>query len=164
MRAVACQHAELSLLDLPEPVPAPGQVRIEVLRCGICGSDLHARHGLDSWAEMAARAGYGRFGRSEQQVVFGHEFCGQVAEHGPRCRRREPEGTPVVALTLLRSSEGIDTIGLSTHAPGARVSASALTTRSPVHERPGASESMRIGRVAGSPGPKATSPAGPRRT
>jgi len=119
MRAVACQHAELSVVDLPEPVPARGQVRIEVRRCGICGSDLHARHGLDSWAEMAARAGYDRFGRSHERVVFGHEFCGEVVEHGPKCRRREPAGTHVVALPVLRSSAGIDTIGLSSYAPGA---------------------------------------------
>jgi threonine dehydrogenase-like Zn-dependent dehydrogenase len=119
MKAVACQHAELSVVDLPEPVPARGQVRIEVRRCGICGSDLHARHGLDSWAEMAARAGYDRFGRSHERVVFGHEFCGDVVEHGPKCRRREPEGTHVVALPVLRSSAGIDTIGLSAYAPGA---------------------------------------------
>jgi threonine dehydrogenase-like Zn-dependent dehydrogenase len=119
MKAVACQHAELEVRELPEPVPAAGQVRIEVLRCGICGSDLHARHGLDTWAELATRAGYDRFGRSDQQVVFGHEFCGEVAEHGPKCRRGAPTGTPVVALPLLRGSQGVDTIGLSAAAPGA---------------------------------------------
>ena len=119
MRAVACRHSELSVVDLPEPAPARGQVRIEVLRCGICGSDLHARHGLDEWAELAARTGYHRFGRSEQSVVFGHEFCGEVVEHGPKCRRQTPPGTHVVALPLLRSPEGVDTIGLSAHAPGA---------------------------------------------
>jgi threonine dehydrogenase-like Zn-dependent dehydrogenase len=119
MRAVACKHAELSVVELPEPAPARGQVRIEVLRCGICGSDLHARHGLDSWAELAARAGYDRFGRSDQSVVFGHEFCGEVVEHGPKTRRATPTGAHVVALPLLRSPEGVDTIGLSAHAPGA---------------------------------------------
>ena len=119
MRAVACRHAELEVVELPEPVPGRGQVRIEVRQCGICGSDLHARHGLDAWAELAARAGYHRFGRSDQQVVFGHEFCGQVAEHGPGCRRSSSTGTHVVALPLLRGSHGIDTIGLSAHAPGA---------------------------------------------
>ena len=119
MRAVACKHAELSVVELPEPVPSRGQVRIEVLRCGICGSDLHARHGLDVWADLAARAGYDRFGRSDQEVVFGHEFCGEVVEHGPKCRRSAPTGTHVVALPLLRGSQGVDTIGLSAHAPGA---------------------------------------------
>jgi threonine dehydrogenase-like Zn-dependent dehydrogenase len=121
MRAVVCQEAALSVADIPQPTPGKGQVRIEVLRCGICGSDLHARHGIDAWADMAAKAGYERFGRSAEPVVFGHEFSGTVAEHGPGCRKDLAEGTPVVAVPLLRSGPGgaVDTMGLSTHAPGA---------------------------------------------
>lgn len=107
------------MVERPQPVPKEGQVRIEVLRCGICGSDLHARHGCDAWADLAARAGYDRFARSEQKIVFGHEFCGVVAEYGPRCRKGSPTGTRVVALPLLRGSHGVDTVGLSVHAPGA---------------------------------------------
>jgi len=119
VRAVVCQHGELEVADRPAPDPGPGQVRLEVLRCGICGSDLHARHGIDTWADLAERAGWHRFGRSDQQIVFGHEFCGSIAEYGPKCRRPEATGTPVVALPLLRSSGGVDGIGLSAHAPGA---------------------------------------------
>ena len=119
MRAVVCHQAELSLEDVPEPVPGRGQVRISVLRCGICGSDLHARHGCDAWAELAARAGYERFARSEQRIIFGHEFSGEIDEYGPGCRRESPSGTPVVALPLLRGGGGVDTLGLSEHAPGA---------------------------------------------
>ncbi len=119
MRAVVCRRAEFEVVDLPEPTPARGQVRLEVARCGICGSDLHARHGIDEWAGMAARMGYDRFGRSEEAVVFGHEFSGAVAEYGPGCRAQLPTGAPVVALPLLRGAKGIDTIGLSAHAPGA---------------------------------------------
>jgi threonine dehydrogenase-like Zn-dependent dehydrogenase len=119
MRAVVCQNAELEVIERDEPVPARGQVRLEVLRCGICGSDLHARHGLDDWAGLAEQMGYDRFGRSSQPVVFGHEFCGAVAEYGPGCAREVPTGAPVVALPLLRGEEGVDTIGLSVHAPGA---------------------------------------------
>jgi threonine dehydrogenase-like Zn-dependent dehydrogenase len=63
--------------------------------------------------------GYERFARSDEQIVFGHEFCGEVAEHGPRCRKGAPTWTPVVALPLLRGSGGVDTVGLSVHAPGA---------------------------------------------
>lgn len=119
MRAVVCQHAELKVVDRPEPVPGRGQVRLEVRRCGICGSDLHARHGADQWATLAAKAGYDRFGRSHEPIVFGHEFCGQVAEHGPKCRRKLATGTDVVAVPMLRSNRGIDLTGLSVHAPGA---------------------------------------------
>ena len=119
MRAVVCQHANLEVQDLPEPTLRSGQVRIEVVRCGICGSDLHARTGIDEWADMAAKTGYDRFGRSSEPIVFGHEFSGRVAEHGPGCRRDVADGTPVVAFPLLRSAAGVDGVGLSRHAPGA---------------------------------------------
>ena len=119
MKAVVCTRAELGVAELPEPEPGPGHVRVQVLRCGICGSDLHARHGVDEWAEMAVRAGYDRFARSSERIVFGHEFCAEVAEYGPKCRGSVPAGTPVVALPLLRGSGGIDPIGLSAMAPGA---------------------------------------------
>ena len=119
MRVVTCTRAELEVVERPEPVPRSGQVRIEVLRCGICGSDLHARHGCDAWAELSAKVGYHRFARSEQSIVFGHEFSGEVAEYGPGCRRTAPAGTKVVALPLLRGPDGVDAVGLSVHAPGA---------------------------------------------
>jgi threonine dehydrogenase-like Zn-dependent dehydrogenase len=119
VRAVVCRNAELAVADRPEPTPGRGQVRLRVVRCGICGSDLHARHGIDDWAEMAARGGYDRFGRSHEPVVFGHEFSGEIAEYGPGCASKAPTGTPVVALPLIRGERGIDPIGLSAHAPGA---------------------------------------------
>ena len=118
MKAVACQNGELEVVERPEPVPGRGQVRLEVLRCGICGSDLHARHGIDDWADLAGQLGYDRFGRSSQAVVFGHEFSGAVAEYGPGCKGDVPTGAPVVALPLIRGPQGVDTIGLSAHAPG----------------------------------------------
>jgi threonine dehydrogenase-like Zn-dependent dehydrogenase len=119
IRAVVCQHAELTVEALPEPVPAPGQARIEVLRAGICGSDLHARHGVDSWAEIADSVGYHRFARSGEPIVFGHEYIGTVAEYGPRTAGKLRSGTPVVAVPLIRNGEHVDSIGLSGHAPGA---------------------------------------------
>ena len=119
MKAVTCHHAALAVTDAGEPEPAKGQVRLEVVRCGICGSDLHARHGIDDWAELSERLGYDRFGRSDQPVVFGHEFSGRVAEYGPKTRGKIPTGAPVVAMPLIRNGGVIDTIGLSLHAPGA---------------------------------------------
>lgn len=68
---------------------------------------------------MAAKAGYDRFGRTSEPIVFGHEFCGEVDEFGPECRRKIKRGTSVVALPLLRGSKGVDAVGFSVHAPGA---------------------------------------------
>jgi threonine dehydrogenase-like Zn-dependent dehydrogenase len=119
VKAVVCQHTELSVVDADEPTPRKGQVRLEVERCGICGSDLHARTGIDEWAGLAEKMGYDRFGRTDQPLVFGHEFSGRIAEYGPGTKKSVPTGTPAVALPLIRGSQGVDTTGLSLHAPGA---------------------------------------------
>jgi threonine dehydrogenase-like Zn-dependent dehydrogenase len=119
MRAVGCKEGRLDVLDLEPPRPAGGQVLIEVVRCGICGSDLHAREHCDELAGVLAEAGYDGFMRSHQEVVFGHEFCGTVAEYGPGCSERVRVGSPIVALPLLRCGDEVHAIGLSSAAPGA---------------------------------------------
>ncbi len=119
MKAVACEKTQLEVVDLPTPEPATGQVILNVVRCGICGSDLHARHHSDEQADVLAEAGYDGFMRAEHRVVFGHEFSGEVADYGPRCRSKLPTGTPVVALPLRRGGGSLHAIGLSQAAPGA---------------------------------------------
>jgi len=58
---------DIRVEEVPEPKPGPGEVKIRVKYCGICGSDLHEYlHGL--------------FPRSP----FGHEACGEVVEVGPK--------------------------------------------------------------------------------
>jgi threonine dehydrogenase-like Zn-dependent dehydrogenase len=119
VKAVACQDAKLDVVERPTPVPAKGQLLIDVLRCGICGSDLHARHHCDDLADMMAEIGYDDFMRTTQEVVFGHEFVGEIAEHGPGTKKRSPTGTPVVAMPLLRRGKEVHALGLSAAAPGA---------------------------------------------
>lgn len=118
MKAVSCKDAKLELVELPTPVPGTGQLLIEVLRCGICGSDLHARHSCDELADVAAEVGYHSLMRSDQEVVLGHEFCGEIIEFGPGCRRWSPSGTRVVAMPLLRRDGAVHATGLSMAAPG----------------------------------------------
>jgi threonine dehydrogenase-like Zn-dependent dehydrogenase len=83
MKAVTCQNSKLELVDRPDPQPGPGQVVLNVLGCGICGSDLHVRYHADAEADVLAEIGYGGFMRSGQPVVLGHEFVGEVAGYGP---------------------------------------------------------------------------------
>lgn len=119
MKSVACTNAKLEVVDTPTPTPAKGQLLIEVVRCGICGSDLHARRHCDELADVMAESGYDAFIRSDQAVVFGHEFCGEVLDYGPGTRQAPRRGTPVVALPLLRRGKQVHGIGLSAMAPGA---------------------------------------------
>jgi threonine dehydrogenase-like Zn-dependent dehydrogenase len=118
VKAVSCKQAALTIVDAPAPMPGRGQLLIDVLRCGICGSDLHARHHCDALADVADEMGYHGAMRSEQEVIFGHEFCGEVVEHGPGTRRTARAGAHVVALPLLRRGGEVHPIGLSAAAPG----------------------------------------------
>jgi threonine dehydrogenase-like Zn-dependent dehydrogenase len=118
MKAVTCTEAVFEVVDLPDPSPERGQLLIKVLRCGICGSDLHARHHCNELADITAEIGYDGIMRSDQAVVLGHEFCGEVLDHGPRSRKAFKTGTRVVAFPLLRRNGEIHATGLSAQAPG----------------------------------------------
>lgn len=61
----------LELTDVPEPAPGPGEVKIRVLRAGLCGTDLH----IEAWDDWAA-------GMLAPPLVVGHEFYGEIVELG----------------------------------------------------------------------------------
>ena len=61
----------LEMIDVTEPTPGPREVKIRVLRAGLCGTDLHL-HDWDPWAAETVRP----------PMVVGHEFSGLVAEVG----------------------------------------------------------------------------------
>ncbi|MHA0289733.1 zinc-binding dehydrogenase [Mycobacterium sp. C3-094] len=119
MKAVSCAHGSLDVVEAPDPVPAEGQLVLQVLRCGICGSDLHARNHADELTEVMAEGGYTDFMRSDTPVVMGHEFCGVVAERGRKVGKEFAPGTTVVSFPLLRAHGGVHLTGLSPLAPGA---------------------------------------------
>jgi threonine dehydrogenase-like Zn-dependent dehydrogenase len=118
MKAVVCHDTQLRVAEVPAPTPSKGQLLLDVLRCGICGSDLHARTHGDEMADLAAEAGYDDFMRSEQEIVMGHEFCGEIVEYGPGCHKRWPTGTRVVSLPIVRQGSQVHLTGLSASAPG----------------------------------------------
>jgi threonine dehydrogenase-like Zn-dependent dehydrogenase len=119
MKAVVCHETNLEVADLPDPVPGPGQVLLEVVRGGICGSDLHARKHADELADLAAGIGYTDVMRPHESVVMGHEFSGRVLDYGSSTRKAWPRGTPVVSLPMIQMGAQVQMTGLSAKAPGA---------------------------------------------
>ena len=118
MRAVSCVHGTLSVIDLPSPQPDKGQLLLGVRRCGICGSDLHAKDHSDELTDVMTAVGYEDFMRGDTPVVMGHEFCGEVLERGRGAAKEFKTGTTVVAFPLVRSHGGVHLTGLSPLAPG----------------------------------------------
>ena len=64
---------DIRVEELPDPVPDPGEVLIDIGAAGVCGSDLHPYRGADPWGAGPA-AGPRR---------AGHELAGVVAAVGP---------------------------------------------------------------------------------
>ncbi|HEV2886726.1 MAG TPA: L-threonine 3-dehydrogenase [Jatrophihabitans sp.] len=58
-------------VERPEPATGPGEVKIRVLRTGLCGTDLHIES-WDAWAQSEIRT----------PLIPGHEFYGEVVELG----------------------------------------------------------------------------------
>ncbi|MEU4314243.1 zinc-binding dehydrogenase [Nocardia sp. NPDC024068] len=101
MRAVLMRDARLEVAEVPEPVPGPGEVLVDVLACGICGSDLHcAAHGPQFNAATQGAAGFDLLDLS-RPVVFGHEFVGRIVSYGPDTAQRIPVGRRVVSMPVL---------------------------------------------------------------
>ena len=122
MRAVVWRHGELLVnADVREPIPAVGQVLIEVLASGICGSDVHfTRHARDIVALSATVRGLKRVPPPSvdlnRDVFMGHEFSGRVLEVGPDTTA-PPPGTVVTALPALISRSGIADLAYSNDWP-----------------------------------------------
>ena len=106
------------MVELPDPTPDKGQLVLGVLRCGICGSDLHAREHCDGLAEVMEELDYDEFMRTSSATVMGHEFVGEVRERGRGARREFREGAHVVSFPLVRHGRDAHPIGLSPLAPG----------------------------------------------
>ena len=118
MKAVNCLGGKLEVIDVAAPRPADGQLVLDVQRCGICGSDLHAKDHADELEAVIAEIGYPDFMRSDRSVVMGHEFSGEVAERGRRAAKEFKVGAPVVSFPLVRAHGGVHLTGLSPLAPG----------------------------------------------
>jgi len=119
VRAVSCEHGNLSVVDLPDPRPAEGQLVLDVHACGICGSDLHAKDHADELTDVMVEIGYRDFMRGDTPTVMGHEFAGVIAERGAKVPKALREGMTVVSFPLVRAHGGVQLTGLSPLAPGA---------------------------------------------
>lgn len=71
--------------DLPDLTPGPGQVLVEPIACGICGSDLHTVDHAHELVETARAAGADTFSANfdpDRDLVMGHEVSCRVLEVG----------------------------------------------------------------------------------
>jgi alcohol dehydrogenase, propanol-preferring len=86
----------LRLTELPRPEPGPGEVRVRVDACGVCGSDVFLQDGGFALQHD---------GRSRLPVVPGHEAAGVVDKLGPGVEG-PPPGTQVALYYVDPAPDG----------------------------------------------------------
>jgi threonine dehydrogenase-like Zn-dependent dehydrogenase len=118
MKAAVFRRGSIVVDTLPDPVPGEGQVLVRTLACGICGSDLHAAKHTHQFVDLAKRAGNRFVLDADRDVVFGHEFCCEVVEYGPRTAARLAPGTLVCSMPLTLAGETVQGIGYSNDIAG----------------------------------------------
>ncbi len=118
MRAAVLRGGEMLVGEVPEPVPAAGQVLVRTLCCGICGSDLHYAKHAPHMVELSKRIPGRQPLDLSRDVVFGHEFCGEVLEYGPGTERKLRPGTLVCSMPVIPQADGHRTVGYSNEFPG----------------------------------------------
>lgn len=74
-RPAPIDEGPLMLLDRVTPIPGPGEIRMRVLVCGVCRTDLHLAEG-----DLAPHG---------PDVIPGHEIVGVVDERGSESARFE---------------------------------------------------------------------------
>ncbi|MCW2918106.1 MAG: alcohol dehydrogenase [Actinomycetia bacterium] len=117
MRAAITRDKTLIVEQVPDPVPLAGQILVRTLACGICGSDLHALSDPDAFMATTRRSG-GTPYDPRDGLVFGHEFAGEIVDHGPDTQRALPVGSIVCGPPIGIGPQGAGIIGYAPMFPG----------------------------------------------
>ncbi len=113
MKAAIFRGGDLVVDTIPDPVPALGQVLVKTLACGICGSDLHAAKHAHRMVEVTKRIPGRKPMDLSRDIVFGHEFCCEVLDYGPKTEKRIKPGTRVCSMPLMMEADGPKGMGYS---------------------------------------------------
>ncbi|MBV9603477.1 MAG: zinc-dependent alcohol dehydrogenase family protein [Solirubrobacterales bacterium] len=78
MRAIILerQGEPLKLTTLPEPAPAPGQLKLKIGACGVCRTDLHLRDSEIPATKLPITLGHQIVGRTDDGRRFGVPWLG----------------------------------------------------------------------------------------
>lgn len=118
MKAVIRRGNQLVTDTIADLTPAQGQVIVKTLKCGICGSDLHALDHMGKLCELATRSGGDMATDPDKDIVFGHEFCAEIVDYGPDTSKTHKIGTKICSMPIALGANGVEAIGYSNNLPG----------------------------------------------
>jgi threonine dehydrogenase-like Zn-dependent dehydrogenase len=98
LTVVPLQAGSAAVVDMPDPLPGPGELLVDGIALGVCGTDREIMDGDYGWAPPG-----------EERLILGHESLGRVREAPPDSdfapgdlvvgvvRRPDPEPCPACA-------------------------------------------------------------------
>ncbi len=120
MRALVLRDGELVVDSVPDPVPGPGQLLVEPLATGICGSDLSAWQHTDEFLQASVDSGTDIFIFDKtRDLVMGHEFSSRVIEVGADVKAYSPGDVIVTVPMAIDATGGYHCVGYASDFPGA---------------------------------------------
>jgi threonine dehydrogenase-like Zn-dependent dehydrogenase len=99
VKAAILHRGEITVGEIADLEPGPGQALVRTHRCALCASDQHF---LCSGREIVAQSQ--RFGDPyasvdlDRPIVMGHEFVGEIVDYGASSRRSLKTGTRVTSI------------------------------------------------------------------
>ncbi len=120
MRAAILRDGAMVVDDLPDLEPAAGQVLVEPIACGICGSDLHTVDHAHEMVEASKAAGAGGLAQHfdpAQDLVMGHEFSCRVLALGAGVEGIA-EGDEFATIPFVETETDRHVVGYSNAYPG----------------------------------------------
>lgn len=118
MKAVVMRNESLEIEQLEDPQPGPGEVLVRTLACGICGSDLHMLKHCEHVLSSFKRGNIPISFDPARGVVFGHEYCAEILDHGPGTGKTLKAGTRVCSVPLVIKPDSLESVGYSNSYPG----------------------------------------------
>ena len=118
MKAAILRNSQMVVDEIDDLTPGPGQVLVEPIACGICGSDLHTVDHAHDLVQSAIETGRGLFHFDpDSDLVMGHELSVRVVGLGEGVTD-VAEGDEAAAMPFLDTPGGPAVPGYDNRYPG----------------------------------------------
>jgi threonine dehydrogenase-like Zn-dependent dehydrogenase len=118
VRAAVFREHQLIVDEIPDPIPGAGQVLVETIANGICGTDLHLVEHAEEFIQAGVDTGVTMMVFDpHRDLVLGHEYSARVLELGPDVTGLRP-GDVVVGGATISVGTDLFAVGYTNDWPG----------------------------------------------
>ncbi|GAB3114990.1 zinc-binding dehydrogenase [Aestuariicella hydrocarbonica] len=119
MKAAYILDGQVSVGEVPDPIPQQGQVLVRTHSCGLCASEAHFLQSGEQVVGLCQKHGGPYAGLDlSRPFVPGHEYVGEVIDYGPNSKKPIRIGRKVTSVPIMRQAGAHSVIGFNNDCPG----------------------------------------------